>query len=453
MRRDVAGSIPEKREIMETSNLKRPATANPWGILALLAIALLISFIDRTSLSSALADKGFVKEFGADQRGTRLAQLGLLLDLRPVPAGDGLGGRPLWRQVAVRSLLRALVHRHGPDRPGTTLTALIVMRLLIGAAEAIVMPASYRWMGNNFEESQKGLAVGLFTMGGKIGPAIGAPIAAWMIVNHSWQLMFIATGLVGLLWLVPWLRCCATICRPRRNWRPRRGKASSVSFGSLLVQPGRMGRHDQQLLLRLLHLLLHDLDAGLPGRAARLSLENSGLYTFFSFAGIAIVATFAGWAADRFIARGHDAVLVRKSFVVAGFIGGTTVLLGAYASTLQMALFWNVLSLSLLGLVTANNTHPVQADADPQTGDRPEHRPAAGRDQPGRRRVGQPVGLAAARGRQLRAADAGDLRSSCCSARRTRWSCCGKWAPKLKWAPKVAAFQGSRTPADRHRGR
>jgi ACS family D-galactonate transporter-like MFS transporter len=31
------------------------------------------------------------------------------------------------------------------------------------------------------------------------------------------------------------------------------------------------------------------------------------------------------------IARGHDAVLVRKSFVVAGFIGGTTVLLGAYA--------------------------------------------------------------------------------------------------------------------------
>lgn len=47
---------------------------------------------------------------------------------------------------------------------------------------------------------------------------------------------------------------------------------------------------------------------------------------------------------------------VRKSFVVAGFIGGTTVLLGAYAPTLQQALFWNVLSLSLLGLVTANNT-------------------------------------------------------------------------------------------------
>jgi sugar phosphate permease len=86
-----------------------------------------------------------------------------------------------------------------------------------------------------------------------------------------------------------------------------------------------------------------------------LSLEKSGLYTFFSFAGIAIVAAFAGWAADRLIARGGDAVRVRKSFIVAGFVGGTTVLLGAYAGSLEMALFWNVLSLSLLGLVTANN--------------------------------------------------------------------------------------------------
>jgi hypothetical protein len=58
--------------------------------------------------------------------------------------------------------------------------------------------------------------------------------------------------------------------------------------------------------------------------------------------------------ADRLIARGRDAVRVRKSFIVAGFAGATTVLLGANAPSLGMALFWNVMSLSLLGLVTAN---------------------------------------------------------------------------------------------------
>jgi len=86
-----------------------------------------------------------------------------------------------------------------------------------------------------------------------------------------------------------------------------------------------------------------------------LSLAQSGLYTFFSFAGIAIVATAAGFAADRIIERGRDAVFVRKAFVIAGFIGGTTVLMGTFAQTLEQALFWNVLSLTLLGLATANN--------------------------------------------------------------------------------------------------
>jgi L-fuconolactonase len=193
----------KRRDIMETSIQKRPAAANPWGILALLAIALLISFIDRTSLSSALADKGFVKEFGLTslERGWLNAAFFWTYGLFQLVMGwvvDRYGVKwpyaicfGLW---CVATALTGLV---------TTLTALIVMRLLIGAAEAIVIPASYRWMGNNFAESQKGLAVGLFTMGGKFGPAIGAPIAAWMIVNHSWQLMFVATGLVGLLWLGP----------------------------------------------------------------------------------------------------------------------------------------------------------------------------------------------------------------------------------------------------------
>jgi len=48
---------------MNTKNSESSATAGRWGVLALLTLGLLISFVDRTSLSSALADKAFVKEF------------------------------------------------------------------------------------------------------------------------------------------------------------------------------------------------------------------------------------------------------------------------------------------------------------------------------------------------------------------------------------------------------
>ena len=341
---------------METRKKKGAGAVNPWGILLLLALGLLISFVDRTSLSSALADKNFVAEFA----------------LTSVERG-WLNSSFFWSYGLCQLGMGWVVDRYGVKWPYTvcftlwclasaatgmvtTLGALILMRLLVGAAEAVVIPASYRWMGNNFRESQKGLAVGICAMGGKFGPAIGAPIAAWIIVNHSWQLMFVATGLVGLLWLGPWLLMVKNDFPSKAELVTRRDTAASVTFGSLLASPVVWGGMINNFCYGYFTFYCMTWMPAYLVEQRGLSLEKSGLYTFFSFAGIAIVATIAGWAADRLIARGRDAVRVRKSFVVAGFIGGTTVLLGAYAPTLQQALFWNVLSLSLLGLVTANNT-------------------------------------------------------------------------------------------------
>ena len=42
-------------------------------------------------------------------------------------------------------------------------------------------------------------------LGTKIGPAIGAPLAVWLISPYDWHLMFMIIGLVGLIWLVPWM--------------------------------------------------------------------------------------------------------------------------------------------------------------------------------------------------------------------------------------------------------
>jgi sugar phosphate permease len=169
-------------------------------------------------------------------------------------------------------------------------------------------------------------------------------------------MMFLATGLLGLLWLAPWLLMLRNDFPSRTALAAAKKKASSVSFGSLLSSPVVWGGMINNFCYGYFTFYCMTWMPAYLVEQRGLSLEHSGLYTFFSFAGIALVATAAGWAADRFIARGHDAVLVRKTFVVAGFIGGTTVLLGAYAGSLEMALFWNVLSLSLLGLVTANNT-------------------------------------------------------------------------------------------------
>jgi sugar phosphate permease len=85
-----------------------------------------------------------------------------------------------------------------------------------------------------------------------------------------------------------------------------------------------------------------------------LSLSKMGLYTFFSFGGMAIVAALAGWCADLLIGRGGNPVTVRKWFTIAGFAVACTELIGAQSSSVPVALTFSVISLSGLGLATAN---------------------------------------------------------------------------------------------------
>src|SRR5579862_9190946 len=79
-----------------------------------------------------------------------------------------------------------------------------------------------------------------------------------------------------------------------------------------------------------------------------------GLYTFLSFAGMAPLAMLASRAPLSLIGRGHNPVGVRKWFTIAGFTVACTELIGARASSLETALVFAVVSLSGLGLATAN---------------------------------------------------------------------------------------------------
>ena len=85
-----------------------------------------------------------------------------------------------------------------------------------------------------------------------------------------------------------------------------------------------------------------------------LSISKMGIYTFFSFGGMAITVALAGWAADWMILRGGNPVTVRKWFTMVGFMIACTELIGARTSSVTVALVFSIVSLSGLGLATAN---------------------------------------------------------------------------------------------------
>jgi len=94
-------------------------------------------------------------------------------------------------------------------------------RFMLGLGEAGVWPAASKAVSEWFPARERALAIGFYTMGATIGATI-APYFVIRLANFDyatnmplfesifrhgtgWRMAFLLTGLVGFLWIVPWL--------------------------------------------------------------------------------------------------------------------------------------------------------------------------------------------------------------------------------------------------------
>ncbi len=79
-----------------------------------------------------------------------------------------------------------------------------IFRSILGVAEAGNWPGAAKGNAEWFPTHERAFAQGLFNSGAAIGGIIAIPAIAFMTIYFSWQMIFIAVGLIGLLWLIPW---------------------------------------------------------------------------------------------------------------------------------------------------------------------------------------------------------------------------------------------------------
>jgi MFS transporter, ACS family, D-galactonate transporter len=329
-----------------------------WGIVGLLCAGMMIAYFDRENLSVALADK------------ESAASLQNSLQLSDSHRG-ALNSAFFWSYAALQIPAGWVVDRYGVKFPfaigflfwsltsaatalAGSMRQLLGLRVLLGVGESVTTPAGMRWIRFHCPEHQRGLVVGLYMAAAKLGPGVGAPIAAWLIAHSGWRLMFVALGLGGLVWLAPWLKLVQDDDREIEAAQVRKAPAARVPFLRVIASPVIWGTVVGTFCYQyFVYFCMTWMPAYFVDRH-NLSLRSSAWYTMFSFVGTAAVATLAGWAADRLIARGGDPVRVRKAFTIAGFLVASTELIGAYSDSPSVSLFFAVFSLSGLGLTTAN---------------------------------------------------------------------------------------------------
>ncbi|MCY4658016.1 MAG: MFS transporter [Gammaproteobacteria bacterium] len=174
-----------------------------WWIIALVALATVINYIDRNALAIMWP------EISADL-GLTTEDYALIVSFFMVgyAIGQSLFGKIFdWIGTRIGFVLAIVVWSiaitmHALAR-GVMSFGLVRFFLAIG--EAGNWPGATKNNAEWFPIKERALAQGVFNAGASVGALISTPLIAFMFLWLGWQGTFVVIGLVGVLWIIPWL--------------------------------------------------------------------------------------------------------------------------------------------------------------------------------------------------------------------------------------------------------
>ena len=97
-----------------------------------------------------------------------------------------------------------------------SVAGFMAARFVLGLGESGNFPAAIKIVAEWFPQRERALATGLFNAGTNVGAIIAPLVVPYLTIWFGWQWAFIATGLLGVGWLVVWW---ALYDRPDRHPR------------------------------------------------------------------------------------------------------------------------------------------------------------------------------------------------------------------------------------------
>jgi len=238
-----------------------------------------------------------------------------------------------------------------------------LLRLLLGLAEAGNWPGGVKAVSENFPAERRAFAVGVFNSGSTFGAIIAPPIVAAVAAIWNWRLMFVAIGLIGIVWVLLW-HLLYRPCQPASVQPP--------GAGSIARHPFRMYLREKAIWGLMIGRFLADpiwwfYAFWLPvylaqSRGFSLMLIGSTAWIPFVFAGAG--GWLGGYVSDVLVRRGIPTVKARKIVMA---VSALLMLFGIPAFEVRsnvVALAW--ISVVLMGYTSwASNILSLPADLFP----------------------------------------------------------------------------------------
>jgi MFS family permease len=344
-----------------TAQPSRISGTRLFWVVALLALSVLLNYVDRGAIGVAAPLMIEELDFTATEFGTAVSAffwiyaplclfVGWLCD-RFCVYRMFAAGIALW---AVATLLTGFVNG---------LTLLIVLRLLLGLGESIAFPGSSKIFAAEVPAHHRGSANAAIGAALSFGPAVGVLTGGAILEALGWRPIFWVFGLVTLLWLVPWHFASA----PLRSDKVTTPVVDPVPMKRLFAIPTLW-------LMGVAHFTsnygFYFLLAWLPlylTKTLGYSIAEMTLLTTLSFTSQGVAALVAGRLSDMAVMRGMDEGRVRRWLMAVGqaLFGGAIVGVW-YASGMGQLSVWLVLAGISGGLVSVNIFAVAQIFAGPR---------------------------------------------------------------------------------------
>ena len=319
-----------------------------WVVIGLVAVATVINYIDRNAL--AVMWPGISEELGMDKNDYALI---LSFFMVGYAIGQSLFGK-VFDMIGTRLgftlaiiVWSVSIMLHAAAR---SVGALGAARFGLAVGEAGNWPGATKSNAEWFPIRERALAQGIFNTGASLGAVISAPIVALLYLQFGWKGAFVVVGLLGFVWLLPWLLVYKApperhpwLSEEERNYILHGQRTESGAGGDEAAAPGwwEMLRYRQSwsviasrfFLDPVWWLFVSWLPIYLADRFG-FDIKQIGLFAWVPYVGAAIGALFGGWLAGTLLAKGWTVNGARKlTIALGGAFMLPTLIATAYAAT------------------------------------------------------------------------------------------------------------------------
>ncbi len=348
-------------------------------ILALVAIATMINYLDRTILGIAAPYLSKELALSATAMGLVFSAFSWSYALLQIPGGvflDRFGTRityalslTLW---SVCTALMGVVNN---------LTTLVATRIGVGVFEAPCFPANSRILATWFPQHERARANSIYSVGQYAGIAFLSVPLFWITQQFGWRGLFFLAGSLGIvLGIVMWILYREPSQSPHVSrsemalieaggggeYKGERLKFSWASVAALLRRRQVLGASLGQFGGNSTQVFFVTWFPTYLVNVRGMDFINAGLWTALPYIGASIGVLVGGQISDRLLTRTGSANLARKIPIVGGLLLASTIVFANYVPMGSDGILIAIMSLAFFGQGMTNLGWTVISDVAPK---------------------------------------------------------------------------------------